>query len=99
MNLPIGRDSAITLSALAESLSMTRREAEEAIRQARLAGEPICTGAEGVWLASSPAETLQAAQRLRHRALTQLVTARALRHTARRMQAARVEQTTLWEAA
>jgi hypothetical protein len=94
-----GADRPSTLSELAERMGVTRREAENAVQAARMAGEPIVSGPRGLWVSESPTEVLEAAARLRSRALTQLVTARALRQTGRRMQAARMEQRTLWEAA
>ena len=95
--LNVGRDHARTIGELAETLNVPRRAIEESIQAARLDHVPIVSGSEGVWIASSAQEALEAAQALRRRAITQLITARALRHAGRRMAA--VRQATLWEAA
>ena len=87
--LNVGKDHARTYGELAETLNVPRRVIEESVQQARLDGVPIVSGSEGVWIASSPQEALEAAQALRRRAITQLVTARALRHAGRRMAASR----------
>ena len=97
MNIPRGRDSAITYGELAERLNVPRRTVEKAIQQMRLAGVPVITGNDGVWLAETALEAQQAAQALRRRAITQLVTARALRAAGKRMAA--IRQQTLWEEA
>ena len=92
-HLGTGRDAAITYGGLTERTGMVRRELEEAVRLARLDGEPIISGDKGLWLAESAAEALEMAERLRGRALNQLLTSRAMRATGRRMQD--VQQTTL----
>ena len=83
-HLGTGRDAAVTYGELSERTGMVRRELEEAVRLARLDGEPIISG-RGLWLAESAAEALVMADRLRERALNQLLTSRALRETAHRM--------------
>lgn len=89
-----GRDRARTIGSLQEQLRCTRRTVERAIEQSRLEGFPVCTGPEGVWLTTDAAELRAHADRLRQRAITQLLGARALRATARRHE--RVQQTTLF---
>ena len=73
---------------------LSRREVEAAILALRLAGEPICSGPDGVWL-GTPDELAECIERLRARARTQLVTCRAMRRTLRRMEG----QLVLWRAA
>jgi len=51
---------------------------EAAIQAARLGGAPICSTGDGYWL-GTPAEVAACAARLRSRAITQMLTARALR--------------------
>lgn len=80
--LNIGRDHARTIGELAEALNLPRRSIEEAVQAARLEGVPIVSGSEGLWIASSSHEARSAALALRRRAITQLVTARALRLSA-----------------
>ena len=91
------RTHARTIGELAESLRVSRREIEASVQAARLDGVPIVSGSEGLWIASTPQEALEAAQALRRRAITQLVTARALRAAGKRMAA--IRQQTLWEEA
>ena len=93
-HLGTGRDAAVTYGELSERTGMVRRELEEAVRLARLDGEPIISGSEGLWLSDSSEEVLRAAERLRERAVTQLLTSRALRQTGRRM--ADVQPLSLW---
>ena len=85
--LNVGRDHARTIGELAEALNLPRRVIEESVQAARLDGVPIVSGSEGLWIASTAQEAQQAAQALRRRAITQLVTARALRAAGKRMAA------------
>ena len=84
MRLPLGRDHAITLSELAERMGTSRRVIEKSIEALRLRGEAVCTGSDGAWVSHDAAELRQHADRLRSRAVTVLLGARALRATARR---------------
>jgi hypothetical protein len=61
------------------------RRVQAACQEARLAGWPIVSSGTGVRLETIPAAVAACADALRARALTQFVTARALRYTARRM--------------
>ena len=78
MNLPRGRDSAITYGALAERLGIPRRSIEKAVRQMRLDGIPVITGNDGAWVAESPQEAREQAGRLRSRAIHIMEPAAAL---------------------
>lgn len=69
------------------------RRVQAAIQEARLAGWPIVSDGEGVRLSFDPGEVAACAVALRRRAVTQWLTARALRRTAERMRA----PATLWE--
>ena len=95
--LYVGADRPMTYSELAEQMGVTHREAMHAVQAARLAGVAIVSGPRGLWIASTSQEALEAAQALRRRAITQLVTARALRAAGKRMAA--IRQPTLWEEA
>ena len=77
-HLNVGRDSARTLSELADALRLSRRQVEQAIHEARMAGVPICTGSEGAWIAQDGQEARSMADRLRRRAIHQMETASAL---------------------
>ena len=87
-----------TIAELAQWLRVPRRDIEKAIQEARLAGVPLVTDADGVRLAKDAAEAADCAARLRSRAISQLLTSRALRKTARRMREAEAQQPTLWAA-
>jgi biotin operon repressor len=67
---------------LAEKLGVPTREVEALVQQARLDGVPIVSSSDGYWL-GTPAEVADCAERLRNRAIHQLLTARALRRAAR----------------
>uniref|UniRef100_A0A6M3IRS7 Uncharacterized protein n=1 Tax=viral metagenome TaxID=1070528 RepID=A0A6M3IRS7_9ZZZZ len=69
------------------------RRVQAACQEARLAGWPLVTSGTGVRLENTPAAVAECAAALRRRAITQLLTARALRRTAERMR----EPMTLWE--
>ena len=69
MNIPLGRDNAITYGELAERLNVPRRSVEKAVRDMRLNGIPVVTGNEGAWIATSPQEAREAASRLRARGI------------------------------
>lgn len=94
-HLNVGADAAITLSELAEMTGQSRRAIEAAIHDARLQGVPICTDHRGAWLATTPQEAREQAQRLRTRAIHQIETAQALERAAKRM----ADPLTLWDAA
>lgn len=65
---------------------ISRRDIEAAIQQLRLEGHPVVTDGHGVHLSKDPAEVRATAMKLRDRALTQMVTAKALDDTADRME-------------
>ena len=87
-----------TLTELAARMHVPRREAERFVQEARLAGVPLVSDGDGVRLARDATEAAQCAARLRRRAITQLLTARALRRAAQRMTLAEgdFEQTAIW---
>ncbi|HRU04996.1 MAG TPA: hypothetical protein P5137_04375 [Candidatus Brocadiia bacterium] len=72
-----------TKAAAAEWLAIEEREFEEAVRQLRIAGHPICSDGDGYWMSDDPDEVEALAARLRKRALNQLRTYAAVKHTAR----------------
>ena len=76
-----------TKRVLAARLGCEPREVEAFVQSYRLAGAAILSDGDGYRLGASAAEVDACAQRLRRRAIHQLVTARALRQTARRWQA------------
>ena len=83
----------LTRKQLAERLETNTREVELGILQARLEGAAIVSDSHGYRLSTDPSEVYHCARRLRVRAIHQLLTARALRRTARRMEG--IEQRTL----
>lgn len=85
------RYSPLTKKALAEAAGVSTREVEALIQQYRLEGWPILSDSDGYRLSNDPAEVLACSQRLRRRAIHQLLTSRALRRTARRMAAPQIE--------
>lgn len=94
-----GRDHADSISAIAEALQTSRRSVELAVRALRLDGKPIASAGDGVWLTTDPAELIATFESLRGRVRSQMVTAWAVRQTARRMRAAATYQETLFPAA
>ncbi len=68
-HLFVGADRPTTYPVLAERLGVTEREAQEAVQESRKAGIPIVAGARGLWLASTPQEAREWAQRQRSRAI------------------------------
>jgi biotin operon repressor len=80
-----------TKDQLAAAMDCTTREVEAAIQQHRLAGAAILSSSAaksaGYRLARNAAEVNECLERLRHRALHQLVTVRALRLTRDRLRA------------
>ena len=88
----------VTLAALARATGETRRAVEQAVQALRLAGHPIVTDGSGVRLAQDAGDALTCADRLRRRAIVQLLTARALRRAGYRMAATEAarEHLTLW---
>lgn len=79
---------------LARSVGWSTREVELAIQAARLDGHAICSDERGYWFGTA-SEVQACADRLRRRAGNQLLTARAMRRAAKRLEA----PPTLWDAA
>ena len=75
--------SSRTKKVLAEMVGCTTREVELEINRLRLAGVWVVSTSDGYHLARSAAEVEDCARRLRQRAIGQLLTARALRSSAR----------------
>jgi biotin operon repressor len=76
-----------TKKELASKLGIPTRDVEALVQQYRLDGAAIVSDGSGYRLARNAAEVESCYRRLRSRAVHQLVTARALRRTARRMTA------------
>lgn len=85
-----------TKKVLAERSGYNEREVELLINVARLDGVPIVSNGDGYKLAQSPAELRECADRLQRRVVSQYLTLRALRRTARRLEG--IAQRTLWAA-
>jgi biotin operon repressor len=85
-----------TKSVLASKAGWNVRDVEAEIQRLRLAGVPIVSNSDGYWLAQTPAEARQCAERLRNRAIRQLETAQGLDRAADNLERARL---TLWESA
>ena len=98
VNLGRGRDRAESLGSLQERLNGPRRSLEQAVTDLRRAGHPVASGSEGIWLGDSK-DMEQTYRQLRHRIVSQSVTAWAVRSTLRRMRHAEVQQDELWPAA
>lgn len=79
-------DTPIPLSELAELSGMTRREAEQAIQDARLAGHPIVSDPRGMKLGTD-AEALEWCQRASRRVMHQLETVKAVERGVERRRA------------
>jgi len=85
------------LDALAASIGASRREAEEAIENLRLAGHPIVGGNTGIKLTDDALELRAYAQSRRSRALQIARGTRALLHAANRLEGHAAGQKTLWK--
>jgi biotin operon repressor len=92
-----GRDRAVTIGELAETMNLSRRAIEKAIETLRATGAPVCSGTDGIWLTTDAGELERQVEALRRRAIHQLIGARALRLTARRYR--KQVQTQLWDGA
>lgn len=86
--------SPLTKKALAEKCATSPRNIEEAVMEARLRGVPIVSDGDGYRYAQTAEEVRQCADRLRRRAINQLLTARGLRRAARSLE--RTEMTLPW---
>ena len=85
--LTIDGGSWLTIRQLAASLSVSRREVEEAIQQLRLEGNPIATGQHGVRLVNDADELAESNRSLHHRLRAQYQTLRAQRRAEARLRA------------
>jgi biotin operon repressor len=83
----------LTKKALAERMGTDTRSVELEVQDARLRGIPIVSNSDGYWLAQTPAEARQCAERLRNRAIRQMETAAGLDRAADNLERARL---TLW---
>lgn len=82
---------------LARTLGVPVREVQQSLQQLRVAGEPICSGDQGVWLARTADELAESNRRLHHRLREQYRTLRAQRRAEARLREHR--DLTLWGAA
>ena len=83
--LSLLNNASVTQADMAFVLGLTIRQVQSACEELRRAGQPVISSADGVGLARTADEALACAAGLRKRAITQLLTARALRRTGRRM--------------
>lgn len=83
-----GRDNARFLSDIAEDLGWPRRAVEAAVQALRMHGKAIASDGSGVWLTGDAAELEATFASMRRRIRSQMVTAWAVRSTARRMRGA-----------
>ena len=97
MNLGLGRgrDAARSISAIAESFGVSRRQVERELEEAVKNGVPVIACERGVYLASTPQEARAYADSLDGRIAAIAARSRALRAWADEQG---VEQETLWAA-
>lgn len=88
------RGRSCTLASIALSLRLSRRDVEQAVQELRLAGEPLVSDSEGIRYTTDPKEVAACAEALRRRLVSQYLTSRALRRTARRLEG--INQPSLW---
>ena len=91
-------NASVTQADMAFVLGLTIRQVQSACEELRRAGHPVLSSGHGIRLARTSDEALACAAGLRRRAITQWVTARALRRTGLRMRTAEdaAESLTLW---
>ena len=94
--VPRGRDAAVPLSSIAETLNWPRRSVEQAVQDLRSAGFPVCSGSGGIWWGDER-DLEQTLRSLRGRLISQYATYKALQRTLRRMKER--QQQTLFDAA
>jgi thiamine pyrophosphate-dependent acetolactate synthase large subunit-like protein len=82
------RNAAATQTDIARACDMDLRAVQAACEELRRAGHPVISSGAGMRLAQTSAEALSCAAALRRRAVTQLLTSRALRRTGQRMKEA-----------
>jgi hypothetical protein len=94
-------DAGATQAEIAKACRIPVRSVQDIIQGLRLEGEPIVTNGAGVRLATWAIDVERCSAALRSRAIHQLLTSRALRHTAKRMRAQEdaSARLTLWEIA
>jgi biotin operon repressor len=94
-------NASVTQADMAFVLDLSIRAVQAACEELRRAGHPILSSGDGIRLAQTADEALSCAAALRKRAITQWVTARALRRTGLRMKTMEdaVGFLTLWRVA
>ena len=70
---------------IASACDLSIREVQAILRELRIAGHPILSDGDGIRLAQTADEARACAEALRRRLVSQYLTYRALRSTARRM--------------
>jgi biotin operon repressor len=95
LKAPANRGVSWTLAELAAIFRLPRRSVEQAVQALRQQGEPIVSDGNGIRWTDDPAEVRACADALRRRYISQAITARALKRTARRLESAR-ELTLPW---
>jgi hypothetical protein len=86
--------AAKSIGTIAESAGVTRREVEQAVQDARLAGVPVVSSSKGLWLGTD-AEALAWCERQRSRAIHLMESAQGVQRGVERRGA---HQETLWAA-
>jgi biotin operon repressor len=91
-------NASLTQPDMAFVLGLSIRQVQSACEELRRAGHPVLSSGDGIRLAQTSDEALACAAALRRRAITQWVTARALRRTGLRMRTAEdaAASLTLW---
>jgi len=84
---------------IASACDLPIRTVQECIQSLRIAGHPIGSDRDGVWLAQTADEARACSEALKRRIAHQYLTYRALRNTARRMRVAEdaAARATLWD--
>lgn len=92
-------NASVTQADMAFVLDLSIRSIQAACEELRRTGYPVLSSGDGVRLAQTAKEALGCAAALRSRAIHQLLTARALRATARRMRVREdaAARATLWD--
>jgi len=95
LTLGLGADNARSISQIADSYGVSRREVEQALEDARRAGVPLVAGARGVYIATDVRELIEYERRLRERVRSQMHGIRGVRKAIRAWD----QPLTLWDAA
>ena len=77
--LPIGRENAVSMTALADMLNVSTTTVKKLVREARNEGYQIVSGIDGYWITDDPKEKRTFVTEMQKQALSRMVSTKHIR--------------------